>query len=82
MSGSARFQVLDLDRAFPPAWIDTSGRRAFQFDAFLSHKRDDGSERLLRALTDQGVLAWHDGNADPRDRKVMMPARLRCMTAG
>jgi hypothetical protein len=71
MSGTGVFQVLDLDQAFPRAWVDAEGCRAFQFDAFLSHNRDDGSERLLSALSDRGVVAWHDGNADLRDRKVL-----------
>ncbi len=71
MSGNAVFQFLDLDQAFPRAWVDAEGCRVFQFDAFLSHNRDDGSERLLSALSDRGVVAWHDGNADLRDRKVL-----------
>ena len=75
MSGNALFQVLDLDEVFPRAWVDAEGCRAFQFDAFLSHNRDDGSERLLSALSDRGVVAWHDGNADLRDRKVMDAVR-------
>jgi hypothetical protein len=44
--------------------------RVFPYEAFLSHNRDDESSTLLEKLRAHDVIAWHDGNADLRDRRV------------
>jgi hypothetical protein len=45
-------------------------RRVFEFDVFLSHNRNDGSERIKSLLQDSGLRVWHDSNADLRNRKI------------
>ena len=63
--------LINLDSYFPRLWSEKLGDRVFECDAFLSHNRDDGSDRLAEELRRLGVAAWYDGNADLRDRRVL-----------
>jgi hypothetical protein len=44
--------------------------RAFDFDAFVSHNRDDGAAALSTDLTNRGVAVYCDQNDDLTDRQV------------
>lgn len=44
--------------------------RYFRHDAFLSHNREDGSIELCRRLSEVGVSAWHDGDANMAELAV------------
>lgn len=59
-----------LDDIFVPDWSSELGDRAFAYDAFISHNRQDRSAALARQLSENGARVWHDGDADLRDRRV------------
>jgi len=61
---------IHLNDFFEKAWTDKYGNRAFWFDAFLSHNRDDESGALAADLQQHGVRVWHDAHGDLRNRKV------------
>jgi hypothetical protein len=62
--------IIDFDKFLGADWDDTFGDRAFRYDAFISHRRFDGSGLLQAKLAALGLDVWHDGDADIRDRKV------------
>ena len=62
---------LDLDSFLEVAWAPDFGGRAFRFDAFISHNRDDPqSRRLAEELGRRGAEVWHDDDRDLSDRRV------------
>jgi TIR domain len=66
-----RLAHIRLDPLLPVSWSKAFGDRAFQYDAFISHNRDDRSSVELAAhLLGRGVTVWHDENQDIRGRKI------------
>lgn len=51
-------------------WSEDMWPRAFWFDAFLSHRRYDGSRALAATLADRGLRAYHDNDIGVRDARV------------
>jgi hypothetical protein len=62
--------AFSLDSVIKPDWPQDLGSRAFAYEAFLSHNRNDNSADLAERLNRCGVRVWHDGDADLRDRRV------------
>jgi hypothetical protein len=61
---------LNIDTLFEPDWTEQFGRRAFPFEAFLSHNRYDTSGDVALELRHRGLSVWHDAHADMADREV------------
>jgi TIR domain len=62
--------ILNLDNIIRPDWLADLGDRAFDYDAFVSHNRNDESAALAQRLSENGARIWHDGDADLADRRV------------
>jgi hypothetical protein len=62
--------IVNLDSILAPDWSADLGSRGFEYEAFLSHNRNDHSDELALKLNEHGARVWHDGNADLRDRRV------------
>jgi hypothetical protein len=65
------FGQINIDPFLPVSWSRAYGNRAFQFDAFISHNREDRhSGGLAHELASRGAVIWHDHDQDLRDRRV------------
>jgi hypothetical protein len=62
--------VTKIEDFFEPEWNESLGRRLFFYDGFISHRRNDDSQQLQKALEKENLKIWHDQNSDIRDRKV------------
>lgn len=71
------YGLFNLDEFFPISWSKKYGNRAFQFDAFISHNRNDRhSKRLAQELYSRNATVWHDDDQDIQDRKVQKAVSL------
>jgi hypothetical protein len=71
-----RLKNFDYDDARWLEWTETLGRRAFPFEAFLSHNQFDQSDYAARELQRRGVSVWYDAHADLVDREVWSKVRI------
>lgn len=63
--------LVNLDAVLPASWSPEFGERVFQFDAFISHNRNDGHSQILaEKLRCQGARVWRDDEQDLSDRAV------------
>jgi hypothetical protein len=64
-------RMTNIDSILESGRTDSSYKRLFNYDAFLSHRTNDDSLKLQKLLQKADVKVWVDHAGDLRDRKVI-----------